>query len=66
MDTAAKAQELQRLHRDPELLLVVNVWDVITARVVADTPGTKALATASHSIAASYGYPTASRSRGTS
>ena len=57
MDTAAKAQELQRLHRDPELLLVVNVWDVITARVVADTPGTKALATASHSIAASYGYP---------
>src|SRR6476469_2531095 len=57
MDTAAKAQELQRLHRDPALLLVVNVWDVITARVVADTPGTKALATASHSIAASYGYP---------
>jgi 2-methylisocitrate lyase-like PEP mutase family enzyme len=60
MDTtaiAAKAQELQRLHRDPELLLVVNVWDVITARVVADTPGTKALATASHSIAAAHGYP---------
>ena len=55
--TAAKAHELQRLHRDPELLLVVNVWDVITARVVADTPGTKALATASHSIAAAYGYP---------
>src|SRR6476620_11398760 len=55
--TAAKAHELQRLHRDPELLLVVNVWDVISARVVADTPGTKALATASHSIAASFGYP---------
>src|SRR5215203_3710072 len=52
-----KATELQRLHSDPDLLLLVNVWDVITARVVADTPGTKALATASHSIASSYGYP---------
>lgn len=52
-----KATELQRLHADPELLLVVNVWDVISAKVVAETPGTTALATASHSIAASYGYP---------
>ena len=51
-----QGRELQRLHRDPALLTVVNVWDVITARVVADTPGTTALATASHSIAASYGY----------
>ena len=50
-----KATELQRLHADPELLLVVNVWDVITAKVVAQTPGTTALATASHSIAATFG-----------
>jgi len=55
--TAEKAAELLRLHTDPELLLVVNVWDAITAKVVAGTPGTKALATASHSIAASHGYP---------
>jgi 2-methylisocitrate lyase-like PEP mutase family enzyme len=55
--TAEKAAELLRLHTDPELLLVVNVWDAITAKVVAETPGTKALATASHSIAASHGYP---------
>jgi len=54
---ADKATELQRLHAAPELLLLVNVWDVITARVVADVPGTAALATASHSIAASHGYP---------
>ncbi|MCW2583499.1 MAG: phosphonomutase [Klenkia sp.] len=53
---AEKAAELLRLHTAPELLTVVNVWDVITATVVADLPGTKALATASHSIAASYGY----------
>jgi 2-methylisocitrate lyase-like PEP mutase family enzyme len=55
--TADKARELLRLHTDPELLVVVNVWDVITAKVVADAPGVKALATASHSIAASHGYP---------
>lgn len=54
---AEKAAELLRLHTDPELLVVVNVWDVITATVVADQPGTRALATASHSIAATLGYP---------
>jgi 2-methylisocitrate lyase-like PEP mutase family enzyme len=59
--TAEKAAELQRLHADPELLLVVNVWDAITAKVVADTAGTKALATASHSIAAAHGYPDGER-----
>jgi 2-methylisocitrate lyase-like PEP mutase family enzyme len=55
--TADKAKTLRQLHEDPELLLVVNVWDAITAKVVAETPGTKALATASHSIAAAHGYP---------
>ncbi|CAB4709258.1 MAG: isocitrate lyase/phosphoenolpyruvate mutase family protein [Actinobacteria bacterium] len=54
--TADKAIHLLGLHRDPTLLTVVNVWDVISAQVVADTTGTTALATASHSIAASYGY----------
>ena len=54
--TAEKASELLRLHQDPKLLTVVNVWDAISARVVAQVEGTTALATASHSIAASYGY----------
>ncbi|PRY37392.1 isocitrate lyase/PEP mutase family protein [Umezawaea tangerina] len=58
---AAKATALLDLHTAPELLKVVNVWDVITAKVVADVEGTKALATASHSIAASYGYPDGER-----
>jgi 2-methylisocitrate lyase-like PEP mutase family enzyme len=53
----AKAAELLRLHQDPTLLTVVNVWDSISAKVVADTPGSSAIATASHSIAASWGYP---------
>lgn len=57
MDLTAKAAELLRLHSDPELLVVVNVWDVISTQVVADLPGCRALATASHSIAASRGYP---------
>ena len=57
MSTAEKAQELRRLHDAPELLVVVNVWDAITATTVANTPGTRALATASHGIAASRGYP---------
>jgi len=55
-DLAAKATELLRLHQAPELLTLVNVWDVVSARVVAGIDGTRALATASHSIAASRGY----------
>lgn len=54
--TRAKATELLRLHQDPTLLTLVNVWDVISATTVAAVDGTKALATASHSIAASFGY----------
>ncbi|MFG6493506.1 isocitrate lyase/phosphoenolpyruvate mutase family protein [Microbacterium sp. P03] len=52
-----KAQSLSALHAAPEILRVVNVWDVISAKAVAELPQTKALATAGHSIAASYGYP---------
>ena len=51
-----RATALLQLHRHPRLLTLVNVWDAISARVVADVPGTAALATASHSIAASLGY----------
>ena len=54
--TRDKAATLLRLHQAPDLLTLVNVWDVISARVVATVEGTTALATASHSIAASYGY----------
>lgn len=56
MTTADRATSLLALHRAPELLTVVNVWDAISAQVVTDVPGTTALATASHSIAASRGY----------
>jgi len=52
-----KAAAFLKLHTDPELLVLVNVWDAVSAKVVADSPGCRALATASHSIAASHGYP---------
>jgi len=55
-DITAQSQKLLALHTEPALLKVVNVWDAITARVVSDVEGIQALATASHSIAAAYGY----------
>ncbi|MCK8608119.1 isocitrate lyase/phosphoenolpyruvate mutase family protein [Agromyces sp. C10] len=57
----AAAAELRRLHDDPRLLQVVNVWDVASARTVAALPETLALATASHAIAATFGYPDGER-----
>jgi 2-methylisocitrate lyase-like PEP mutase family enzyme len=55
-DLAARAQRLLDLHRAPEILVLANVWDVVSARVVAGVDGVGALATASHSIAATFGY----------
>jgi 2-methylisocitrate lyase-like PEP mutase family enzyme len=51
-----KAQTLEQLHAAPEILRVVNVWDVVSARAIAALPETRALATAGHSIAATFGY----------
>lgn len=56
MTTAQKAQTLTALYEQPEILRVVNVWDVVSAKAIAALPETKALATAGHSIAASFGY----------
>ncbi|HEY8318120.1 MAG TPA: isocitrate lyase/phosphoenolpyruvate mutase family protein [Amnibacterium sp.] len=55
--TADRALQLKALYEAPEILRLVNVWDAISAKVVADLPGTRAIATAGHSIAASFGYP---------
>ncbi len=55
-DLAERARTLLALHTAPEILILANVWDVESARVVAATPGVCALATASHSIAATFGY----------
>src|SRR6476469_6425457 len=55
-ETLEKGAQLLRLHRDPKLLTLVNFWDVVSATTVASVEGTTALATASHSIAATFGY----------
>ena len=56
-DLATRASTLLELHRAPEILVLANVWDVVSAQVVATTEGVRALATASHSIASTFGYP---------
>lgn len=56
-DLAARARTLLDLHTAADILVLPNVWDVVSAQVVAATPGVRALATASHSIASTFGYP---------
>lgn len=51
-----RAQRLRDLQAAPEILRVVNVWDVVSAKAVLDLPETRAIATAGHSIAATFGY----------
>ncbi len=53
---ATRAATLLELHRAPAILTLANVWDVASARVVAGTGGVRAVATASHAVAATFGY----------
>jgi 2-methylisocitrate lyase-like PEP mutase family enzyme len=55
--SVVRAQELRRLHVDPAILVLVNVWDVASARTVAAVPGCRAIATASWAVAAAHGSP---------
>jgi len=45
-----KAELLNSLHVPGTPLIVTNVWDAITAKIVSEAPGVKALASASHSV----------------
>ena len=55
--TADKAARLTSLHIPGEPLIVVNVWDAVTARTVSGAKGVKALATASHAVSFAHGVP---------
>ena len=55
-DLATRAATLLELHTSPKILTLANVWDVVSAQVIAATAGATALATASHSIASTFGY----------
>jgi len=51
-----KAIKLRELHRGPKALVLANVWDVASARIVEEA-GFPALATTSAGVAFSLGYP---------
>lgn len=55
--TADKAALLSSLHIPGEPLIVTNIWDAVTARIVAGAKGVKALATASHAVSFAHGVP---------
>lgn len=53
--TREKAELLGSLHVAGDPLIVTNVWDAVTARIVAGTEGVKALASASHAVSFAHG-----------
>jgi 2-methylisocitrate lyase-like PEP mutase family enzyme len=56
-----RAERLRVLPTAPEILVLVNVWDVASAVAVASRPGCAAIATASAAVAAAHGYPDGER-----
>ncbi len=50
-----KAELLRALHVPGDPLIVMNVWDAVTARIVESAPGVKALATARHAVSFAHG-----------
>jgi 2-methylisocitrate lyase-like PEP mutase family enzyme len=56
MQQQSKAAALLALHSGGEILLLPNVWDVASARIVEEC-GFKAIATSSAGVAFSLGYP---------
>ncbi|HLV88570.1 MAG TPA: isocitrate lyase/phosphoenolpyruvate mutase family protein [Candidatus Sulfotelmatobacter sp.] len=56
VELSRKADALRALHAMPEPLLLPNVWDVATARIV-EQAGYPAIATTSAGIAFSLGFP---------
>jgi len=51
-----KALQFRQLHRGPRALVLANVWDVASARIIEES-GVPAVATTSAGIAYSLGYP---------
>src|SRR5215467_10410237 len=57
---AQKAARFRELHHEPEMLILANVWDAISARIVEEI-GFPAVATTSAGVAATLGYPDGQR-----
>src|SRR5271165_6769742 len=56
MDQRSKAELLRQLHAGPEVLVLPNAWDAISARIV-EAEGYPVVATTSAGVAAVLGYP---------
>jgi 2-methylisocitrate lyase-like PEP mutase family enzyme len=56
MNQSDKAERLLQLHQGPKILVLANVWDVASARMV-ERAGFPAIATSSAAVANSLGYP---------
>jgi len=55
-----KAAFFRQLHHGPKLLLLINAWDVASARIM-EAAGVSAIATTSAGVAFSLGYPDGQR-----
>ena len=55
-DLKARADRLRELHHAGEMLVLPNVWDAASAKIVAEA-GFPVVATASAAISAMLGYP---------
>ena len=51
-----KAERFQTLHRNPDILVIANTWDVASALLL-ESAGFPAVATTSAGIGYAYGYP---------
>jgi 2-methylisocitrate lyase-like PEP mutase family enzyme len=60
MDQRAKAERFLALHSGPDILVLPNAWDAISARIV-EAEGFPAGATGSAGVAAVLGYPDGQR-----
>ncbi len=56
MTQQEKAAFFRRLHQGPDILLLPNAWDVVSARIF-EVAGFPAVGTTSAGVAASLGYP---------
>ena len=56
LEQKRKAEALRTLHSGPEALVLVNAWDVASARIIEEL-GFPAIATTSAGIAFSRGFP---------
>jgi 2-methylisocitrate lyase-like PEP mutase family enzyme len=53
---AQKAEQFRNMHHGPRMLVLANVWDVVSARILEEC-GHPAIATSSAAVAFSRGYP---------